>query len=108
ATLVTSALAAGTHSISAVYAGNSNVNGSASATRSLNVAKANTTTALSSSLTPSSFGNPVTFKATVKPVAPGGGTPTGTVQFKDGSFNLGAPQPLSSGVATLTTSSLGP
>jgi hypothetical protein len=44
----------------------------------------------------------VTFTATVT-----GTTPTGTVQFKDGAANLGAPVALAGGTASLTTSSLG-
>lgn len=48
------------------------------------VGKANTTTGLTSSQNPSVFGQPVTFTATVAPVAPGAGTPTGTINFFDG------------------------
>ena len=62
-----------------------------------------TATAVSSSVNPSEFGQSVTFTATVTSSA---GTPTGTVQFKDGTSNLGAPQPLTAGVAQLTTSAL--
>ncbi|HXT05130.1 MAG TPA: Ig-like domain repeat protein [Casimicrobiaceae bacterium] len=60
-----------------------------------------TTTALVSSLNPSTFAQSVTFTATVS-----GSSPTGTVQFKDGAANLGSPVSLSGGVATFTTSSL--
>ena len=63
-----------------------------------------TTTTLISSLNPSTFGQPVTFSATV--AANGGGTPTGTVTFSDGNSTLGAVV-LSGGQAALTTSSLG-
>ena len=45
----------------------------------------------------------MTFTATV---SSGSGTPTGTVQFKDGGTNLGAAQALTNGTATLTTSVL--
>src|SRR5206468_4039406 len=49
------------------------------------VNKASTTTvASSSSPDPSAIGQPVTFTATVAPVAPGAGTPSGTVAFSDG------------------------
>jgi uncharacterized repeat protein (TIGR01451 family) len=65
---------------------------------------ASTATAVSSSLNPSLLGQSVTFTATVTSA---GGTPTGTVQFKDGVNNLGSPVTLNgSGQATLTTSSL--
>ncbi len=63
-----------------------------------------TATAVSSSLNPSLLGQSVTFTATV--TSPGG-TPTGTVQFKDGVNNLGTAVTLNgSGQATFTTSSL--
>src|SRR5205085_2305790 len=66
-----------------------------------------TTTALTASPNPSIIGQSVTFTATVTANAPGAGTPTGTVQFKDGAANLGAAQALNgSGVATLSTTAL--
>ena len=60
-----------------------------------------TSTAVISSLNPSTFGQSVTFTATVT-----GSNPTGTAQFKDGATNLGGPVSLSSAMATLTTSAL--
>jgi uncharacterized repeat protein (TIGR01451 family) len=77
--------------------------GSPSVNFALTNLKAATATALTSSVNPSSPGQSVTFTATVTSVA---GTPTGTVQFKDGGTSLGAPQSLSGGVATFATSSL--
>ena len=65
---------------------------------------ASTTTTLGSSLNPAVYGQSVTFTATVTSA---GGTPTGTVNFKDGSTVIGSALPLDgSGVATFTTSSL--
>ena len=64
-----------------------------------------TKTALTSSQNPSSLGQAVTFTATVTPLA-WGGTPTGTVSFYDGTTNIGNSNLNSSGVATLTTSTL--
>jgi hypothetical protein len=64
-----------------------------------------TTTALTSSPNPSSLGQAVTFTATVTPLA-WGGMPTGTVSFYDGTTNIGNSNLNSSGVATLTTSTL--
>jgi Bacterial Ig-like domain (group 3) len=64
-----------------------------------------TSTTLVSSANPSGVGHPVTFTATV---SGSGGTPTGTVAFKDGGTDItgcGA-QSLSSGQATCSTSSL--
>jgi len=66
-----------------------------------------TTTAVSSSLNPSVFGQPVTFTATVATDPPGGGVPTGSVTFKDGAAILGTGALDGSGQATLTTSALG-
>jgi hypothetical protein len=60
-----------------------------------------TTSAVVSSLNPSLVGQSVTFTATVT-----GNSPTGTVQFKDGAGNLGAPVTLSGGSASFTTASL--
>src|SRR5688572_10984565 len=64
-----------------------------------------TWTTLTSSANPVLVGQPVTFTATVKAVG-GGGTPTGTVTFKDASATLGTGSVDGLGQATLTTSSL--
>jgi hypothetical protein len=60
-----------------------------------------TSTALVSSVNPSTVGQAVTFTATVT-----GNSPTGTVQFMDGAANLGSPVALSGGTAAFTTSAL--
>jgi hypothetical protein len=62
-----------------------------------------TTTSLFSSLNPSTFGQSVTFTANVSSA---NGTPTGTVEFRDGGVLIGTAT-LSGGVATFTTSALG-
>jgi hypothetical protein len=107
ATFTTSALVTGNHTITTSYGGDGNFNGS---TGSLTgnpqvVNKANTTTAVTSSSNPSALGQPVTFTATVSAVAPGAGTPTGTVTFLDGGSPIGTGT-LSAGIATFTTSAL--
>src|SRR5436309_3526137 len=85
ATLSTSSLTAGSHSITASYAGNSNFASSTSAALTQTVNKANTTTAISTqSPNPSVAGQPVAVNFTVTPVAPGSGTPTGNVTVSDG------------------------
>ena len=85
-----------------VTAGGSGI--ASSTSFSLTNTKASSSTSVTSSVNPSSFGQNVTLTATVTAVV---GTPTGTVQFKDGGTNLGSPQALNaSGVAQLTTSSL--
>jgi hypothetical protein len=71
------------------------------------VKAADTATTLASSSNPSEFGAPVTFHASVAVVAPGGGTPTGTVQFQADGVDAGAPVPLDgSGSALFSTSML--
>jgi hypothetical protein len=106
ATFNTSALGVGSHAISAVYNGDTNFSGSTCAALAQAVNQASTTTGLASSVNPSVYGQTVTFTATVAAVAPGGGTPTGTVTFKEGSTVL-ATATLSSGQAQLATSVLG-
>src|SRR5205823_1843493 len=94
---------AGSCTITAAQPGNANFNAAANVPQTFTITKANTATALLSSLNPSNFGQSVTFTATV---TSGAGTPTGTVQFKDNGTNLGAPVALNAGgVATFTTSS---
>ena len=105
ATFTTSALAVGTHSITAAYGGDGSFAASTSAALSQVVNQAATSTTLVSSANPSASGQAVTFTATVGPVAPATGTPTGTVTFKDGSTTLGTGT-LSGGAATFTTSAL--
>jgi len=107
ATFTTSALAAGNHTITASYGGDGSFNGS---TGSLTgnpqvVNKANSTSTVTSLVNPSVFGQSTTFTATVSAVAPGAGTPTGTVTFLDGGSSIGTGT-LSGGVATFTTSAL--
>ena len=107
ATFTTSTLATGSHTITASYGGDGNFNAStASLTGNPQVVnKTNTTTAVASSQNPSIFGQSVTLTATLSPVAPGAGTPTGTVTFLDGGSPIGTGT-LSSGSATFTTSTL--
>jgi YVTN family beta-propeller protein len=106
ASFTTSSLTAGSHQITAVYNGDGNFNGSTSATLTQIVNLASTTTTIESSLNPSASGDSVTFTATVSVVAPGEGSPSGTVAFKDGSSTIGTGTLNSSGVATFTTTSL--
>jgi len=86
ATLMTSSLTVGSHTISAQYAGNVAAGFNAS-TGSLNtnpqtVNQASTTVVITSNQTnPVGTSVPVTFTATVNPVAPGAGTRTGTATF---------------------------
>ena len=63
-----------------------------------------TSTSLTSSLNPSTFGQIVTFTATVTSAA--AGTPTGTVTFKDGATSLGTVTLNASGQASFSTAAL--
>ena len=102
ATFNTSTLSSGPHSITALYGGDTNFQASTSSALSQTVNQASSATAVASSLNPSTFGAAVTFTATVTST---GGTPTGTVTFKDGSTTLGTAT-LTSGTATFNTSTL--
>ena len=95
---------AGTAMASASYAGDANYLGS-SAQVGFTINQASTTTALTATPNPANFGQSVSLVATVAPVAPGAGTPTGTVTFKDGSTSL-ATATIQSGTGRLTASSL--
>jgi hypothetical protein len=105
ATFTTSTLSVGSHSITAVYCGDPSDSGSKSNTVTQVVNKDSTTTTLATSISPSVYGQSVTFTATVSISSPGAGTPTGTVTFYDGSTKLGTGT-LSGSVATLATSAL--
>jgi hypothetical protein len=99
----TSTLGAGSHSITAVYSGDSNFTGSTSAALSEPVNRAASSTTVASSLNPSSFGVSVTFTAT--PKSSTSGNPTGAITFKDGAAAIGTAT-ISGGVAKMTTSTL--
>ncbi|MGA5821110.1 Ig-like domain repeat protein [Kitasatospora sp. NPDC094028] len=105
ATFTTSALSVGSHPLTAVYSGDASFNGSSSPVDTQTVNPADTTTVLTSAPDPSAFGQPKVLTATVTAVAPGAGTPTGTVSFFDGPTLLGTAT-LVGGVATFTTSAL--
>ena len=108
ASLSTSTLAVGSHSITAVYSGDANFAPSTSAVLTQTVVRHQTTVALTSSANPSVPGQPVTFRAVVTTSGPA--TPSGTVRFEagvgDAATSLGTGT-LTGGVATLTTSALG-
>jgi len=103
AEFATTALPVGTGLVTAVYGGDSNLAGGASKAVSQVVDKAATTTTLSSSKNPSAAEQSVTFTVTVK--GQYGGTPTGSVTFKDGTTALTTIS-LSKGTVTFTPSAL--
>lgn len=59
---------------------------------------------LTQSPNPVANGGSVVIAAMVTAVAPGGGTPTGTIQFRPGRSNVGSPVRLTNGLATLPVS----
>jgi hypothetical protein len=106
ATLKFSALSAGSHALTAVYNnpdGNFTTSTSTAVTRTVN--RAHTSTTRTSSAQTATYGQPMTFTATVLPRAAGAGVPTGTVTFMDGSVVLGTVNAVN-GVAQLITSTL--
>jgi hypothetical protein len=108
ATFSTSALAVSGHTITAVYSGDANFTGSQGndlASPQL-VNKASTSTVVGINVNPSVFGQVVTMTAFVHVVAPGAGTPAGTVTFLDGSATLGTGSLDASNHATFSTSAL--
>jgi large repetitive protein len=107
AQLVTSLLTVGSHTVSAVYAGNVNYRTSTSANLTQTVNKSNSRTVVVSSGSPVVRNTTVVFIATVTARGSGTGTPTGTVQFRIDGVNTGATVSLNtSGQATYSTSTL--
>jgi Bacterial Ig-like domain (group 3)/Domain of unknown function (DUF4214) len=105
ASVSTSTLAAGTHSISATYSGSSTFSASTGFTTET-VGQSTvtaTTTAVSATPNPSALGQAVALTATVRSIA---GIPTGTVTFVDGSTNLGTATLNVQGVATISLNTL--
>jgi hypothetical protein len=101
----TTQLTLGQNAITAVYSGDAHFAASTAPAFDDTVSQASTTTTVTSSANPSATGEIVTFTAAVAPIAPGGGTPTGSVTFFNGSTQL-AVAPLSVGSASYSTSAL--
>lgn len=102
-----SSLSTGTHTITAVLFPPAPGSTPCPVTPSLVqvVKSAQSTTALASSVNPTVYGQSTTFTATV--TKPGGGTPTGTVQFSIDGSPFGAAQSVNGiGVATISTAAL--
>ena len=98
-TVSTFSLSGGTHSVTAVYGGNADYNGNTSPAINVMVAKTNSATTVTTlAPNPSTFGDPVTLRATV---TGGCGTPTGVVFFNDGGVTIGTATLNASGVGDL-------
>ena len=98
ASLPLKSLPPGAHAIHAAYSGDANDLASEAGPVKQVITRASTELALTSTLNPAPFGSSATLKATVKAVTPGGGTPSGTVTFREGETVL-ATVPLSAGSA---------
>jgi hypothetical protein len=102
ATVQTASLGTGGHEASYLYTGDANYMGGQSSALGQAVLPANTAISVKSSANPALTGQTVSFTATVSAMAPGAGTPTGTVQFVVDGTNAGAPATLNpSGQADL-------
>ncbi|MGA2050238.1 MAG: Ig-like domain repeat protein [Terracidiphilus sp.] len=105
ATIKTSTLAPGTHSIVATYMGDANDAGS-TATLSLVINQATTTTVVTAAPSPATVGGTITFTATVT-TTPAGGAPTGAVNFlANGTIALGTASVDATGKASVTNATL--
>ena len=91
----TTTLAAGNHTVTAVYSGDSNFNNSNSSTLTQTVNKSFSAVSVSSTVNPSVYGQAVTFSAKVTP-----STATGTIQFTIDGKNFGSAVTLNGGSAT--------
>jgi ELWxxDGT repeat protein len=106
ATFTTSSLSRGSHIINVNYSGDSHFLASAYTNFGQGVRQDATSTTLAPSANPVGAGQTLTLTATVQASAPGSGTPTGTVAFKDVTTVLGTGTLNGAGRATFTTSSL--
>jgi Bacterial Ig-like domain (group 3) len=95
--------AAGTHLVTAAYSGDADHSGSTSNAVSVTVLQDSTTTSISSTTSSPIYGQNVTFTANVQGAH---GTPSGSVNFLDGTKTLGIGTLTSSGAATLSLSTL--
>jgi hypothetical protein len=100
-----SGIATGTGTFNVTFTAQNGVSPNATQSFALIVSQNSSVTALASSANPSTFGQAVTFTATVTQSS-GHLTPTGNVTFSDGSTTLGTVPLDATGNATFNTSSL--
>ena len=101
----TAALGVGAHTIKVLFQPSGTGVEASRAALSQRVEKATTATKVSVAPDPTVAGQNATFTATVTPVAPAAGVPTGSVQFADDDGTpIGPPQPLVAGTATIVAS----
>jgi hypothetical protein len=96
---------AGVYTVVASFAGNANYRSVTDTSAQIIITKADSTSAVTSSTSMSTFGQTVALTAMVTPQA--GGTPTGTVTFLDrGTSTLGTASLTGAGTATFSTAML--
>jgi hypothetical protein len=105
ATFSTTTLAVASHSITAVYSGDS-INLASTSSVVNEIVQENISISLASSMNPVLTGTALTFTTTVTGSAPS--TPTGTITFKDGAAILGSAPLNASGIATFSSPALSP
>jgi hypothetical protein len=91
-------VAAGTCTVTASQGGNENFHVAQAVERTFTIGAAATATTVQVRPNPQQYSDLVTLNATVS----GPGTPSGTVQFRIDGVNVGGPQPLSGGSASLS------
>jgi Bacterial Ig-like domain (group 3) len=96
---------AGTHIVTAVYSGDAEHSASTSNAATITVLQDSTITSISSTSNSATYGQNVTFTATVQGAHK---TPSGQVRFLDGTNILGVGTLSSDGAATLSISTLSP
>jgi hypothetical protein len=103
ATFSTMSLSGGSHTITATYNGDGTYKGGSYGTVVESITPASSSTSLTATPNPASFGSSVTFQAAVTSSATG--TPSGSITFLDGTSTLGTVA-LSAGGASYATSGL--
>jgi acetyl esterase/lipase len=101
----TTALAAGSHSITARYDGSAALSTSTSSVVTHTVTRGDTTTSLNASRSTATYGDPIIFTTSVRAVAPAVGTPTGDVGLRVENTPIGGPV-LSGGDGTFTSTTI--
>jgi hypothetical protein len=106
ASLATTSLPAGSHSVTAQYDGDTNYASSTSTAVTVTINGTNTTTTVVPSATTITSGGSITFTATVTGAAAASLPPSGTIQFKNGTTSLGNAVNCVAASATSCTASL--
>jgi uncharacterized protein (TIGR03437 family) len=96
---------AGLHNISAAYSGDANCSAVTSTAVAVHVGQASSVVSTPVADGSAVYGTPARFTVSVAAAAPGSGTPSGAVVFRDGAAVIGSAT-LAGGTATFTTSSL--